>query len=81
MPLGVWVAIHIWDDDACEMLSERWARFCREAGGFDVIGEAVGGVEPIQAVIALCPEVLVLDTHGRSWPRRGLGVLDYVIAY
>jgi hypothetical protein len=32
MPVAVWVAINLWDDDACEVLSERWARFCREAG-------------------------------------------------
>jgi len=37
------------------------ARALLEAGGFDVIGEAAGGIEAIEAVSTLRPEVVVLD--------------------
>src|SRR5580658_9947280 len=37
------------------------ARALLQAGGFDVIGEAAGGMEAIEAVSALRPEVVVLD--------------------
>jgi len=37
------------------------ARALLQAGGFDVIGEAAGGIEAIEAVSALRPEVVVLD--------------------
>jgi DNA-binding CsgD family transcriptional regulator len=30
--LALLVSTFLWDDDACEVLSERWARLCREAG-------------------------------------------------
>src|SRR6266446_10151524 len=36
------------------------ARALLQAGGFDVIGEAAGGMEAIEAVSALRPEVVVL---------------------
>jgi DNA-binding NarL/FixJ family response regulator len=32
-----------------------------QAGGFDVVGEAAGGLEAIEAVSTLRPEVVVLD--------------------
>ena len=31
-PLATMVCGYLWDDDAYEAISERWARFCREAG-------------------------------------------------
>ena len=37
------------------------ARALLQAGGFDVIGEAAGGLEAIEAVSMLHPEVVVLD--------------------
>jgi DNA-binding NarL/FixJ family response regulator len=37
------------------------ARALLQAGGFDVIGEAAGGMEAIEAVSTLRPEVVVLD--------------------
>ena len=37
------------------------ARALLQAGGFDVIGEAAGGMEAIEAVGMLRPEVVVLD--------------------
>ena len=37
------------------------ARALLQAGGFDVIGEAAGGMEAIEAVSMLHPEVVVLD--------------------
>ncbi len=37
------------------------ARALLQAGGFDVIGEAAGGMEAIEAVTTLRPEVVVLD--------------------
>jgi DNA-binding NarL/FixJ family response regulator len=37
------------------------ARALLQAGGFDVIGEAAGGLEAIEAVSTLHPEVVVLD--------------------
>jgi DNA-binding CsgD family transcriptional regulator len=47
MPVAVWVAIHLWDDDACEMLSEQWARFCREAGAVSDLPIALNIRAPI----------------------------------
>ncbi len=32
IPLASMVSGYLWDDDAYEAISERWARFCREAG-------------------------------------------------
>jgi hypothetical protein len=32
MPVALLVSLHLWDDDGCWVLSERWAKFCREAG-------------------------------------------------
>lgn len=32
MPVANLVSTHLWDDGACEVLSERWAQLCREAG-------------------------------------------------
>ena len=37
------------------------ARALLQAGGFDVIGEAAGGMEAIEAVSTLRPDVVVLD--------------------
>ena len=37
------------------------ARALLQAGGFDVIGEAAGGLEAIEAVSMLHPEIVVLD--------------------
>jgi DNA-binding NarL/FixJ family response regulator len=37
------------------------ARALLQAGGFEVIGEAAGGMEAIEAVSMLHPEVVVLD--------------------
>jgi DNA-binding CsgD family transcriptional regulator len=32
LPLALMVSSILWDDDACTVISERWARFCRDAG-------------------------------------------------
>jgi DNA-binding CsgD family transcriptional regulator len=32
LSLAFTAALHIWDDDGCEMLSDRWAQLAREAG-------------------------------------------------
>ena len=32
LPLALMAATYLWDDEACQAISERWARFCREAG-------------------------------------------------
>jgi DNA-binding NarL/FixJ family response regulator len=37
------------------------ARALLQAGGFDVIGEAAGGMDAIEAVSTLHPEIVVLD--------------------
>ena len=43
------------------------ARALLQAGGFDVIGEAAGGMEAIEAVSTLRPEIVVLAaTHATT---------------
>ena len=32
LPLALMVSSILWDDEACTVISERWARFCRDAG-------------------------------------------------
>jgi DNA-binding CsgD family transcriptional regulator len=32
IPMALLASLHVWDGDACDVLSERWARFSREAG-------------------------------------------------
>jgi DNA-binding CsgD family transcriptional regulator/tetratricopeptide (TPR) repeat protein len=32
LPLALMVSSILWDDEACTVVSERWARFCRDAG-------------------------------------------------
>jgi DNA-binding CsgD family transcriptional regulator len=49
MPVALLVSLHLWDDDACDMLSEQWARFCREAGALSDLPIALN----IRALILL----------------------------
>jgi DNA-binding CsgD family transcriptional regulator len=49
MPVALLVSLHLWDDDACEVLSERWAEFCREAGALSDLPIALN----IRALILL----------------------------
>jgi DNA-binding CsgD family transcriptional regulator len=49
IPLALLVSLHLWDDDACEVISERWARFCREAGALSDLPIALN----IRALILL----------------------------
>jgi DNA-binding CsgD family transcriptional regulator len=37
------IALHIWDDEACETTSSRWARLCREAGALSALPFALNG--------------------------------------
>jgi DNA-binding NarL/FixJ family response regulator len=39
------------------------ARALLQAEGFDVVGEAVDGVEALRAVARLCPDVVLLDVQ------------------
>ncbi len=32
LPLALMVSSIVWDDEACTVISERWARFCRDTG-------------------------------------------------
>ena len=52
------VALDLWDDDACEVLFERWATYCREAGALSDLPVALGG----QALI----RVLAGDLSGAA---------------
>jgi DNA-binding CsgD family transcriptional regulator len=49
MPVALLVSLHLWDDDACDVLSEQWARFCREAGALSDLPIALN----IRALILL----------------------------
>src|SRR5262249_3872416 len=49
MPIAVWASLQIWDNDACDVLSGRWARICREAGALSDLPVALN----IRALILL----------------------------
>jgi DNA-binding CsgD family transcriptional regulator len=49
MPIAVWASLQIWDNDACDVLSGRWARLCREAGALSDLPVALN----IRALILL----------------------------
>ena len=49
MPVALLVSLHLWDDDACWVLSERWAKFCRQAGALSDLPIALN----IRALILL----------------------------
>jgi DNA-binding CsgD family transcriptional regulator len=58
MPEATVVALVLWDDDACEVLFERWAKYCRKAGALSELPIALNG----QALI----RVLVGDLSGAA---------------
>src|SRR6201987_5945957 len=37
LPLALMVSSILWDDEACTVVSERWARFCRDAGALSYL--------------------------------------------
>jgi DNA-binding CsgD family transcriptional regulator len=58
MPEATVVALVLWDDDACEVLFERWAKYCRKAGALSELPIALNG----QALI----RVLAGDLSGAA---------------
>jgi hypothetical protein len=58
MPEAPLVALHLWDDDACEVLFGRWATYCRKAGALSELPIALNG----QALI----RVLAGDLSGAA---------------
>ena len=41
LPLALMASSILWDDEACTVISERWARFCRDAGALSDLPTAL----------------------------------------